>query len=66
MFHSISKEYEERKLAPMSMNGVKIITCMAACLSVFETRPRDKAVNIEDQSGNFLKGFPLPAQPFIL
>jgi hypothetical protein len=39
IFHSISKENEERKLAPMSVNGVKFITSVASYLAIFDKRP---------------------------
>lgn len=42
IFHSISKENEERKLAPMSINGVKFITRIACCLTIFDRSPRDR------------------------
>ncbi|WP_309630262.1 hypothetical protein [Brevundimonas sp.] len=60
IFHSISKENEERNLAPMSTRGVKFITRAAACLEIFDRKPRDPAADTEIQSATDAG---LPTQP---
>ena len=56
IFHPVSKENEERNLAPMCVNGVKFITIMAACLSAFEYRPAKPTTNIKGDPDNMLEG----------
>ena len=56
MFHSISKENEERNLTPMSTKGVKFVTVMAACLSVFEYRPAKGTTSLKRDPETILDG----------
>ena len=48
MFYPNSKENDERKIAPMSMNGVKFFTAIASCLAMLDKKPRTPETDTEN------------------
>ena len=49
MFYPNSKENDERKIAPMSMNAVKFLTAIASCLAVLDKEPPTPDADTENE-----------------